>query len=129
MAVLPDLIRRLLWATAFPRKLEFRAEAGVRASGFDGVLETHLEGAYWPAGTSIWELSVRADPGTKANKDYKTRTEEVPAEARAQLTYVAVGVGPANRSGSKRSARRGSGPTFARSTPTISPGGLPRPPQ
>ena len=90
MAVLPELVRRLLWATAFPRKLEFRAEAGVRAPGFDGVLETHLEGAYWPAGTSIWELSVRADVGTKANEDYRTRTAEVPAAARGQLTYVAV---------------------------------------
>jgi predicted ATPase len=90
MAVLPELVRRLLWATAFPRKLEFRAEAGVRAPGFDGVLETHLEGAYWPAGTSIWELSVRVDVGTKANEDYRTRTAEVPAEARAQLTYVAA---------------------------------------
>jgi len=62
----------------------------VRAPGFDGVLETHLEGAYWPAGTSIWEVSVRSDIGTKANDDYKTRTAEVLAAARAQLTYVAV---------------------------------------
>jgi len=90
MAVLPDLVRRLLWATAFPHRLEFRAEAGVRAPGFDGVLETHLEGVHWPAGTSIWELSVRSDAGTKANEDYKTRTAEVPAAARAQLAYVAV---------------------------------------
>lgn len=90
MAVLPELVRRLLWASAFPRKLEFRAEAGVRAPGFDGVLDTHLEGAYWPSGTSIWELSVRSDAGTKANEDYKTRINEVPPEARAQLAYVAV---------------------------------------
>jgi hypothetical protein len=87
-AILPELVRRLLWATASPTRLEIRAEGGVRLSGYDGVVETSVQGPLWPDGMSIWELSVSSDPAGKAQRDYQKRTDELAAPARASLTYV-----------------------------------------
>jgi len=43
-----------------------------------------------PQGRSCWELSVEANPTSKANRDYDKRTRETPADIRARTTLVAV---------------------------------------
>ena len=59
--------------------------------GFDGVLESD-DGAppYVPAGRSIWEFGTNADAIGKVDGDYDKRTLQVPAEERANSTFVFV---------------------------------------
>src|SRR5215475_9610257 len=89
-AVLHDLVRRLLLASARPDRLQFRAGGGVRSPGFDGFLETYQEVAYWPSGLSVWELSTTKNVAAKANEDYSKRTAETPNDSRNISTYVFV---------------------------------------
>src|SRR5262249_31078884 len=43
-----------------------------------------------PAGQSVWELGVGADPARKANEDYKGRTDDSLGVDKSQTTFVFV---------------------------------------
>ncbi|MFA5687818.1 MAG: hypothetical protein WC959_01500 [Kiritimatiellales bacterium] len=72
---LPGLIRRLILASHDPKKLSFPAGDAVWISGFDGILETTEESLYVPHGKSVWECGCNQNPKSKANDDYKNRSE------------------------------------------------------
>jgi len=95
-AVLPDLVRRLLLATphvetARIERLEMRSGAGVRLSGYDGVVVASEPTTFCPAGTSAWELSTETDLKKKASRDILKRERKSPAPiVPANTTYVVV---------------------------------------
>ena len=88
---LPTLIRRLIMATTSPGSIVIPAAEAVRLPGFDGVVE-HAAGMppFIPAGRSVWEMGTSQDPGDKAQRDYRVRTDGTSEAERARTTYVAV---------------------------------------
>lgn len=72
-AVLPDLVRRLIWATSAPREIEFRADGGIRYGGWDGRVTAVAGSAFCPTGSSCWELSTDRDARQKLDGDYAKR--------------------------------------------------------
>lgn len=96
-SALPDLIRRLILATAKPRSVDFPADGGTRLSGWDGIVITNdATGAFCPEGRSFWELSTSATVAAKLNKDFSSRPPD------AAASYVGV---TARRFPSKREWR------------------------
>jgi hypothetical protein len=91
-ARLPELVRRLLLATAPLRQIEMRAGQGTRLGGFDGRIITEREGPFWPGDESVWELSVEEGTTSKLNRDYDKRVEELKKQGHTSVpwTYVAV---------------------------------------
>jgi len=75
--VLPQLVRRLISATGSGLVgLSIRSGEGVALPGWDGLVEASHTDAHVPAGVSVWEMGVSADPGAKANRDYRKRTDD-----------------------------------------------------
>lgn len=89
-AVLPELVRRLLLATAAVRELEMRAGKGVYLEGFDGVVVAREGTAFCPEGPSVWELSTRADVRKKLDGDYRKRAKEPGVEVPRSVVLVLV---------------------------------------
>ena len=90
---IPRLVRRLIWATLKSSeigRISFPAGADTYLSGFDGQLDAARPSPWTPEGRSVWELSVRRDKGSKADRDYIGRRNAIPIGERNQLTYVAV---------------------------------------
>ncbi|MGK3999579.1 AAA family ATPase [Sorangium sp. So ce1024] len=88
-SVLPDLLRRLLLATASLSSLTMSAHAGTRLRGLDGVVRAYEEAPFCPAGLSVWELTVEEDKH-KLNGDLDKRTANPGAIIPRETTYVAV---------------------------------------
>jgi hypothetical protein len=88
--MLPELVRRLLLASAPLRSISMPADSGVRREGWDGIVLATEEGPFWPAGPSVWELSVDKKVRPKLNKDFDKRTQEASSPGAAQTIYVAV---------------------------------------
>ena len=88
---LPELIRRLILATV-PElsRLEMPSGSAVWLSGWDGQLTADTENAWVPKGISAWELSCRSDVGTKANDDYRKRTDPPKGTPDVATTFVFV---------------------------------------
>jgi len=90
-ATLPELIRRLLLASAPLQSISMPADSGVRLEGWDGVVNAAKAGPFWPAGPSVWELSVDKGVRRKLDKDFDKRTKQAPSSIDAsRTTYVAV---------------------------------------
>ncbi|MBY6312450.1 MULTISPECIES: hypothetical protein [Nocardiaceae] len=62
----------------------------VDLGGYDGIVDALIGSALVPQGRSIWEFGVDRSPGSKANKDYKSRTGEPLGEVPAVTTFVYV---------------------------------------
>src|SRR2546426_5318151 len=78
--MLPDLIRRLVFATV-PRealqKIDFPAGAEIHRPGYDGTTSTTQGTAFVPKGIAFWELGCEiGSPRGKAQQDYETRIAE-----------------------------------------------------
>src|SRR2546430_221243 len=78
--MLPDLIRRLVFATV-PRehlqKIDFPAGAETQRPGYDGTTSTLQGTAFVPKGIAFWELGCEIGHARgKAQKDYDTRIKE-----------------------------------------------------
>jgi hypothetical protein len=91
-AILPRLVRRLLFATSPLDGIVMRADAGTRYEGWDGIVRGPRGGTtFCPAGLSVWELSVEKKVRTKLNDDYVKRSRKPPEGVQPALaTYVAV---------------------------------------
>ncbi|WP_309896655.1 hypothetical protein [Archangium sp.] len=90
-ATLPELIRRLLLASAPLQSISMPADSGVRLEGWDGVVNAARASPFWPAGPSVWELSVEKRIRPKLEKDFDKRTAQASASLDAsRTTYVAV---------------------------------------
>src|SRR5512133_308605 len=74
---LPEIIRRLITATADIQYLTMPCGDSVNASGWDGkvIFDSHYSHSFIPTGVSFWEMGKGKDYKTKANGDFKKRTE------------------------------------------------------
>ena len=88
---LPELLRRLILATA-PElsRLSMPSGSAVWLSGWDGLLTAEVGNAWVPKGNSAWEFSCRKDIGTKANDDYRKRTDPPDGVPDTTTTFMFV---------------------------------------
>lgn len=91
-ARLPELLRRLVLETADEvEAIDIPGGGGVTTGGFDGHVRAARPTAFVPAGSSVWELSVRKTrPSAKADEDYEKRLETPDGSPTAETTYVEV---------------------------------------
>ena len=90
-STLPLVLRQLVQATVeMITELDFPALESVQRSGFDGVVNCPVGNAWVPDGRSVWELSVKNGPKSKADEDFEKRTKETPHAERECTTYVSV---------------------------------------
>ncbi len=88
---LPTLISHLIVATHGDVLVRFPSDEGVRHAGWDGRSRVDRESVYVPAGQSVWELSVqRSKIASKADEDYRKRTEVPGAVKPAETAYVFI---------------------------------------
>jgi len=88
--LLPELVRRLIAATAELTELAVRGADTSNFSGWDGVVTARRANAWVPADQSRWEMGCSAEPGDKARGDFKTRTDDTPAAQAQQMAFVFV---------------------------------------
>jgi hypothetical protein len=87
----PGIIRMLLKRNNDQiTRLDMRDAEGVRASGYDGIVEALRGSPLVPMGRSVWEMGVNADYKSKAKKDYDKRTKDPLGENQAETTFVFV---------------------------------------
>lgn len=85
----PVLVRDLIVASAADvTDLRFPGGESGQIRGFDGVLEAAGAPPYVPAGRSIWEFGVNADPRSKFIDDYDKRVRELEPAERKDMTFV-----------------------------------------
>jgi len=88
---MPELLRRLIFATATSiEKINFPCGDSVSTGGWDGMLETTSTAPFFPQGVSGWETGVEASAGTKAEGDYRKRTDDSLGLIKSQSTFVFV---------------------------------------
>lgn len=87
----PRLIRGLIKANNDQvMTLQMRAAEGVDAPGFDGISDALRGTPFVPQGLAVWELGVGADPGDKAQRDYRARADDPRGVATEDSTFVFV---------------------------------------
>ena len=75
--VLPELVRRLVLATALPvSRASFRTGEGIQLGGWDGIVEAEQGNVFVPGGISGWELGTSRAVRRKAQQDYERRTAD-----------------------------------------------------
>lgn len=88
---LPRLLRSLIsHDNSSISRLYMPANEGARLPGYDGEVEASEPSVLVPAGLSVWELGVEANPASKATKDYKKRTASPGSLIPSKTTYIAV---------------------------------------
>ena len=87
---LPLLIRRLCYATTNPTKLDFPANESIQRSGFDGEVECVQGNAWVPDGRSVLELGTSRKVTSKADEDFKKRTDNTPDQDQKNITFIFV---------------------------------------
>ena len=89
---LPGLIKDLIRATATDiESIRFPDGDAVSMSGFDGVLTlSDIENEYVPNGLSVWEMGTEENPGNKAERDYRKRTDNQNINNKKDITFVFV---------------------------------------
>jgi hypothetical protein len=70
--------------------LQMRAAEGVDAPGYDGISDALRATPFVPEGPAVWELGVGEDPGEKAQRDYRSRTDDPLGIAMNDTTFVFV---------------------------------------
>ncbi len=88
--LIPRLVRRLLTRTVGVEGVTLRANEGIGVPGWDGEVSASHGSAYVPAGSSAWEIGTGANPKTKAESDYKKRSEKPLGLTPAQSAFVFV---------------------------------------
>lgn len=88
---LPELIRRLIFATATTiEEIEFSSGDSVAHSGWDGRLKTPVASTLFPVGSSVWEIGTETSPGKKAETDYVKRTADPLGFIQSETSYVFI---------------------------------------
>ena len=88
---LPLLTRKLIRATSNSiQSIKFPSGESVLIGGWDGVLEVTEETDYLPIGISLWEFGANKDPKSKADSDFKKRTEEPLGYDPSESTFIFV---------------------------------------
>ncbi len=92
---LPELISQLIEETTERSDcVVFPHDEGVDTGGYDGTVKDSSGSVWVPVGPSVWELSTRASPGTKAGDDYADRTRDPLGWDMAKSSYVQVSLRP-----------------------------------
>jgi hypothetical protein len=87
----PGMVRMLLARNNDQiTRLDMRDAEGVRAPGYDGIVEALRATTLVPAGRSVWEMGVNGDFKSKAKEDYDKRTKEPLGENQGETTFVFV---------------------------------------
>jgi hypothetical protein len=91
-AVIPELVYRLVNESCLDlTTCRIPYGDSVNQPGLDGLVETQNGfRQFIPAGKSFWEIGTSKDPQTKANEDFKKRTEQISAEERKSASYIFV---------------------------------------
>lgn len=90
-AEFPRVIRGLIRATNDQvASLQMRAAEGSGVPGYDGTSDALRATPFVPAGSAVWELGVGNDPGDKAQRDYRSRTDNPLGVDRSTTTFVFV---------------------------------------
>ncbi|WP_433079429.1 hypothetical protein ACQP1P_40135 [Dactylosporangium sp. CA-052675] len=90
-ADLPRLVRRLIRAENDQvQRVEMRGGEGVGLTGYDGFVEAGRPSSFVPGGKSVWEMGVGANPADKAQRDYRSRTDNSQGMDPAEHTFVFV---------------------------------------
>lgn len=90
-ADLPRLVRRLISAENDQvQRVEMRGGEGVGFTGYDGFVEAGRASSFVPGGRSVWEMGVGGDPAAKAQRDYRSRTDDPQGINPAEHTFVFV---------------------------------------
>ena len=87
---LPELIEKLIRSSGKPKYLDFPSGDSVTVGGWDGILEIEEGNEYIPVGKSVWEFGTEESVNTKANEDYKKRTEQSGYITPSETTFVFV---------------------------------------
>jgi hypothetical protein len=90
---LPELVRRLIFATADATSIEeidFPSGDSITNSGWDGRLKTSVVSPFFPTGTSGWEMGIEKSPEKKAESDYQSRTADPLGFIHQDTTFVFV---------------------------------------
>ena len=93
---LPRLVRQLvLETTPALVEVDFPADQGVYAGGWDGIVRSTESTSWVPDGLSLWEIAVRKSGAkTKADKDYGKGTPTPDGSPSESATYVALIANP-----------------------------------
>jgi hypothetical protein len=87
----PRLVRGLIKANNDQLvTLQMRAAEGVDVPGYDGISDALRPTPFVPVGRTVWELGVGQDPGDKAQRDYRSRTEDPLGESIESTTFAFV---------------------------------------
>jgi hypothetical protein len=85
----PHLVRRLVAASVEPTaSIDIRTDEGVAYAGWDGKVESDQPTYNVPRGSSGWEFGCDEGVTTKANDDYRKRTDDPLGLDRASATFV-----------------------------------------
>src|SRR5713101_9534313 len=89
---LPELVRRLVFATAGSsiQEIDFPAGDSIAGGGWDGRVTASVVSPFFPTGTSGWEIGIENTPGKKADADYEKRTAEPLGLRPDETTFVFV---------------------------------------
>lgn len=90
-ADLPRLVRRLIRAENDQvQRVEMRGGEGVGLTGYDGFVDAGRATSFVPEGKSVWEMGVGGNPAVKAQRDYRSRTDDAQGIDPAEHTFVFV---------------------------------------
>lgn len=90
-AEFPRVVRGLIRATNDQVvSLQMRAAEGSGVPGYDGTCDALRATPFVPAGPAVWELGVGEDPGDKAQRDYRSRTDNPLGVDPSATTFVFV---------------------------------------
>lgn len=105
--LIPELLFRLITASVGnPTGLRIPFGGSVNQPGLDGLLVSPISfEPYIPQEQSIWEIGTSNDPQSKATSDFTKRTNEIPRNERASMTFVSVTTRSAARSWSEPKQR------------------------
>lgn len=85
------LLRKLAHASGVGLSLvDFPGYDNAQRKGWDGRIEADTATPWIPQGASFWEFGCNADPASKAEGDYKARTEAMTLEERQKSHFVFV---------------------------------------
>ncbi|MBF0610435.1 MAG: HigA family addiction module antidote protein [Magnetococcales bacterium] len=73
-------------------KADFPGNEDAQRHGRDGFVEADQGTPWIPAGRSVWEFSIEANPNTKAEKDFDKRTKEFNSRNQecGEITFIFV---------------------------------------
>ncbi|BDU25132.1 hypothetical protein [Flavobacterium sp. GSB-24] len=87
----PYLISKLVYFSTLPEaQINIPSGSAVFLGGWDGIVYSEEQRPYVPGGQSLWEFGTNIKFKTKANADYKKRTEDALGYDPSQCTYVFV---------------------------------------